>query len=104
MSGDLLTGEASCVHMERIGSTRRTWGTPLPEELHQRLLRECERLALAEQQFAALEKTCRAQLPEPARERIDQLTRLSGIGPFSGSRLAMELFWRQFVNRRQVGA
>ncbi|MPW11755.1 IS110 family transposase [Paraburkholderia sp. CNPSo 3155] len=79
-------------------------GAPLPEELHQRLLRECERLALAEQQLAALEKAYRAQLPEPARDRIDQLTRLSGIGPVSGSRLALELFWRQFANRRQVGA
>jgi transposase len=79
-------------------------GAPLPEELQQRLLRECERLALAEQQLAALEKAYRAQLPEPARERIDQLTRLSGIGPVSGSRLALELFWRQFANRRQVGA
>ena len=79
-------------------------GAPLPEELHQRLLRECERLAVAEQQFAALEKTYRDQLPEPARERIDRLTHLSGIGPVSGSRLALELFWREFANRRQVGA
>jgi transposase len=32
-------------------------GTRLPPELRERLLRECERLALAEQQLAALEKT-----------------------------------------------
>src|ERR1700757_2672232 len=62
------------------------------------------RLALAEQQLAALEKAYHAQLPEPARERIDRLTHLSGIGPVSGSRLALELFWREFANRRQVGA
>ena len=79
-------------------------GTPLPDELHQRLLRECDRLAVAEQQLAALEKAYHAQLPEPARERIDRLTHLSGIGPVSGSRLALELFWREFANRRQVGA
>ena len=31
-------------------------GAPLPEGLHERLLRECERLALVEKQAAALEK------------------------------------------------
>jgi transposase len=41
-------------------------GTPLPPELRERLLRECERLALAEQQLAALEKTRAVSLPAPA--------------------------------------
>ncbi|MGF6969147.1 transposase [Paraburkholderia sp. WC7.3g] len=40
----------------------------------------------------------------PARERIDLLTQLNGIGPVGGSRLALELFWRDFHNRREVGA
>ncbi|MBC8752875.1 MULTISPECIES: IS110 family transposase [Paraburkholderia] len=79
-------------------------GTPLPEELHERLLRECERLALVEKQAATLEKAYHLHLPERARERIDHLTHLRGIGPVSGSRLALELFWRHFANRRQVGA
>lgn len=79
-------------------------GEPLPPELKQRLLRECERLALAEQQLAALEKTRQASVPAPARERIDQLARLKAIGPTGASRLALELFWREFSNRRQVGA
>ena len=48
-------------------------GAPLPAELHERLLRECERLALAEAQLAALEKARPTSLPEPARERIDHL-------------------------------
>ncbi|MGF6812646.1 transposase [Paraburkholderia sp. Clong3] len=79
-------------------------GAPLPRELRERLLRECERLALAVQQLAALEKTQHAGLPAPARERIDLLTQLNGIGPVGGSRLALELFWRDFHNRREVGA
>jgi transposase len=79
-------------------------GAPLPPELRDRLLRECERLALAEQQFAALEKTRQASLPAPARKRSDDLARLKGIGEVSASRLALELFWREFSNRRQVGA
>ncbi|WOD14199.1 IS110 family RNA-guided transposase [Paraburkholderia kirstenboschensis] len=79
-------------------------GAPLPPELRERLLRECERLALVEQQLAVLEKTRQASLPSPARERIDQLARLKAIGPVGASRLALELFWREFTNRRQVGA
>ncbi|ADG20803.1 transposase IS116/IS110/IS902 family protein (plasmid) [Paraburkholderia atlantica] len=90
-------------HLAR-GDVRCHDGTPLPLELQQRLLRECERLALVEQQLAALEKARLASLPESARVRIDRLTRLSGIGAVGGSRLVLELFWRQFSNRRQVGA
>jgi transposase len=79
-------------------------GAPLPPELRERLLRECERLALAQQQFAALEKTRQASVPAPARRRSDALARLKGIGEVGASRLALELFWREFSNRRQVGA
>jgi transposase len=79
-------------------------GAPLPPELRKRLLRECERLALVTQQLAALEKTRQACVPAPARRRSDDLARLKGIGEVSASRLALELFWREFNNRRQVGA
>jgi transposase len=79
-------------------------GTPLPPELRERLLRECERLALVGQQLAALEKTRQASVPAPARARSDALARLKGIGEVGASRLALELFWREFSNRRQVGA
>jgi len=79
-------------------------GTPLPPELRERLLRECERLALATQQFTALEKTRQASVPAPSRARSDALARLKGIGEVGASRLALELYWRDFHNRRQVGA
>jgi transposase len=79
-------------------------GAPLPRELRERLLRECERLALAQQQLAALEKTRQASVPAPARKRSDDLARLKGIGEVGASRLALELFWRDFSNRRQAGA
>ncbi|MCX5544148.1 IS110 family transposase [Paraburkholderia sp. CNPSo 3076] len=78
--------------------------TPLPLELRERLLRECERLALAQQQLAALEKMRHASLPAPARQRSDNLAHLKGIGEVGASRLALELFWREFHNRREVGA
>ncbi len=79
-------------------------GSALAPELHERLSRECERLALAEQQLAALEKTLVKQLPEPVQERITELTRLKGIGDVGSMRLVLELFWRDFDNRRQVGS
>ncbi|MGF7135308.1 transposase [Paraburkholderia sp. EB58] len=79
-------------------------GAPLPPELRERLLREWERLALAEQQLVTLEKTRQASVPAPARRRSDDLARLKGIGEVGASRLALELFWREFSNRRQVGA
>jgi transposase len=74
-------------------------GAPLPPEL-----REWERLALAEQQLVTLEKTRQASVPAPARRRSDDLARLKGIGEVGASRLALELFWREFHNRREVGA
>jgi transposase len=79
-------------------------GTPLPEELRERLLRETARLELAEQQLAALERTLQERLPAPVRERITYLRRLRGVGHIGASRLMLELFWRQFSNRRQLGA
>lgn len=79
-------------------------GTPLPPELRARLLRECERLGLAEQQFAALEKTRHENLPGAARKRIEDLSKPKGVGPVGASRLALELYWRTFHNRREVGA
>ena len=86
------------------GQVRRHDDTALPPELQERLCRECERLALVERQFAALERTLVASLPAEVQERIAHLQRLSGIGKTSAFRLALELFWRRFANRRDVGA
>jgi transposase len=79
-------------------------GAALPPELQARLSRECRRLTLAEQQFAALEKDLFKQLPKPVQKRITDLERLKAVGPVGATRLVLELFWRSFENRRQVGA
>ena len=86
------------------GEVRGYDGAALPPELHQRLTRECQRLALAQQQFAELEAALVGQLPQPVRERITRLTRLKGVGEVGAMRLVLELFWRNFSNRRQLGA
>ncbi len=86
------------------GEVRCHDGEPLPPELRERLLRECERRAFAAQQLAILEKTRQASVPAPARARSAALAHLKGIGEVGASRLALELYWRDFHNRRQVGA
>ena len=79
-------------------------GQPLPAQLKARLERECSRLALAEKQLGALEADMVKELPEAVRGRIAQLMRLKAIGPVGAMRLVLELYWRDFDNRRQVGS
>jgi transposase len=86
------------------GEVRCHDGTAIAPELQERLSRECERLALVEQQLAALEKSLVKQLPPPVQERIANLTRLKGVGEVGAMRLILELFWRDFGSRRQVGS
>jgi len=64
-AGLLRRGELACYD-----------GTPLPDELRERLVRECARLELAEQQLAAIERTLPERLPAPVRERVTYLSRL----------------------------
>jgi transposase len=79
-------------------------GTPLPQPLTQRLQREWERLQLVQRQFAALERSLHKELPAELQERIAQLAQLKGVGWVGAMRLVLELYWRNFHNRRQVGA
>ncbi len=79
-------------------------GNALPAWLQERLVRECVRLKLVEEQLAKLEKTLPEQLPEAVRQRMVQLMQLKAVGPVGAQRLMLELFWRQFANRREVGA
>src|SRR3990172_5728533 len=79
-------------------------GNALPAGLPERLGRECVRLKLVEEQLAKLEKTLPAQLPEAVQKRIVQLMQLKAVRPVGAQRLALELFWLQFANRREGGA
>ena len=86
------------------GEIRGFGGTVLPPQLRARLQSECQRLALVQEQFKTLEKEMIKQLPEPIQERVAKLQRLKAVGSVGAVRLVLELFWRQFDNRRQVGA
>jgi transposase len=79
-------------------------GQALPASLQGRLARECERLAWVEKQFQQLEATLVEQSPEPVQERIANLMQLKLAGPVGATRLVLELFWRDFAERRQVGS
>jgi transposase len=87
----------------------RLWdGSPLPAGLRARLERELERLECVEEQIGTLEQRRREQVAEAksrAAEQVGQLQRLRGIGMNSSWLFVMEFFsWRQFRNRREVGA
>ena len=86
------------------GSVKCQDGSALPPNLQKLLQREWERLQLAQRQFDELEQTLVAQLPKELQERIAQLQQLKAIGAVGARRLILELFWREFDNRRQVGA
>jgi transposase len=79
-------------------------GQPLPAHMKARLERECARMALAETQLATLETSMIEALPKAVSGRIDQLTQLKAIGRIGAFRLVLELYWRNFDNRRQVGS
>jgi len=79
-------------------------GRPLPERLGREITREIERLAQVQAQIVEVERE-RDKAPTScvATERgRHQLLCLKGIGPALSSTLTLEVYYRQFVNRRQV--
>jgi transposase len=83
-------------------------GTPLPPELRARLEREWHKVTLLTQQIHHRQAERRELVrtsPDPAVRQVRQLLALRAIGPESAWLYVMEFFsWRQFANRRQVGA
>lgn len=87
----------------------RLWdGTVVPGELRARLIREHERLRQVEEQIRTLEKEQRDRVRRgdtDSDRRVAQLMSLRGIGITSGWIFEKEFFgWRNFGNRREVGA
>jgi transposase len=83
-------------------------GRVLPPRLKDEIVREHERLCLAQKQIAALEALSKAEVraaaPGSAAARIMQLVELKSIGVTSAHALVNEVFYRSFDNRRQVGS
>jgi transposase len=78
-------------------------GKPLPAMLSAILCIELDRLEAAEAKLNELQDKL-ALLDPAAQARIDALAQLRAVGPVGARGLATLLFWRQFNNRRQVGA
>ena len=94
--------------LQQLAQVRLWDGTALPLGLQARLTREYERLALVKRQIKALEVTRREAIRhsnDPSMVMVRQLLRLKGIGPNTAWLYTMEFFsWRQFRNRRELGA
>lgn len=98
---DALEGDDLAARLDEL---RNAQGERLSPPLQQRLLREVQRLQFVQQQFKELERTLLQQLPEALQRCIAQLAQLKGVGWVDATRLVLELFWRDFHNRRQVGS
>jgi transposase len=87
----------------------RLWdGTPLPAGLAARLRREYAGWQFVHQPILALETERRTAIrdsQEPAMTQVRQLLQLKGIGENAAWLFVMEFFgWREFHNRREIGA
>ncbi len=81
-------------------------GRALPDRLGREIAREIERLAQLQKQIVEIERE-RDKAPTPcvATERKrHNLMRLKGLGPALSSTLTREVYYRRFVNRRQVAS
>ena len=90
-------------------ATVRLWdGSPLPAALRARLARECEQAEFLRTKIRALERERQRAIAhgrDAALDKVRQLLRLRAIGPTGASVYVHEFFgWRQFHNRKEVGA
>ena len=112
--GGLLASQGLAISVNRqfpkALKEARLWdGRPLPADLHQRLLREFERMQKVNRQIRALEKErarrIRKRDQDPAVAQVRQLMGLKGIADNSSWLYVHEVFgWRKIRNRRELGA
>ncbi len=87
-------------------TTVRDWaGAPLPAELQARIVRAEVRIALLQEQLAAIDAAQRARVQAAAPDAaLRRLVRVKGVSTTSASVLVDEgLEWRDFQNRRELG-
>ena len=93
---------------EQLARARTGDGRALPPRLVAEILREHDRLTLIAEQLAEVEGLMKAEreaaAPDNRARQVNQLIGLKSIGAVGGETLANEVFWRDFRNRRQVGA
>ena len=94
--------------LARLEHLKGARGESLGEDLTAELVREYERYRLAHEQIKTLEAEQRRRAERAdsqALKQINQLMLLKGVGWQSSWKLVMEFFaWREFNNRRELGA
>jgi transposase len=94
--------------LEQLKTARQWDGTPLPPGVLARVQREYACVVFIREQIKELEAERRELIAEEESVVMDQVRRLMelrGIGENGAWLLTMEFFsWREFENRRQVGA
>ena len=93
---------------KQLGELRLWDGSGLMPGLSGRITREWEHMLFLKKQVAALESQRRSALresKEPDLPKVEQLSRLCGIGDNGAWVLVREFFgWREFRNRREVAS
>lgn len=83
-------------------------GKELTEDFKARVVREHQRLKMVDEQIRGLKKERRKRVESGDKacyRQVAQLMRLRGIGPENSWDFVMEFFgWRDFGNRKEVGA
>ncbi len=83
-------------------------GRPLPPHLKAEIMREHERFCLVDKQLRELEAATMTELhqaaPGSTEDKTVRLAMFKGIGMAGGQKLANEVFYRVFDNRRQLGS
>jgi transposase len=87
----------------REGRLRTFAGNPLGGTLQHAMSVELDRLELVERKLKEIEAKAKELCPVSA-QRIAALQGLRGIGSAGARALSLQLFWRDFNNRREVGA
>jgi transposase len=110
--GIRIKGSDKNLSVERVEFLRMWNGEPLGSGLKERIRMECEHLAFIKNQIAKLTREREQVLKQEAAtaenpdvKKMQQLLDLRGIGHVGAWVLVREFFgWRDFKNRRQVGA
>lgn len=94
--------------LEELESLRIWDGNEIPMDLKGRVVREYERLMMVEAQMKHLRKERERRVQSASTvslQKVAQLRTLYGIGKTSSWDFVMEMFaWREFKNRKEVGA
>lgn len=93
---------------EKVSQLRDWSGKALPEQVQCELRLENRRLELVEQQRQTLEHERERLIEQGEGKHYEQMRRLRslrGVGPVISWRLVTEFYgWREFKNRKQIGA